>query len=96
MIVDPNLAGPENRPRQTVDVKVTFEIDRSGHLLSSAISQSSGDSAFDEAALAMLKRADPFPAPPTAVADDPRGMSFDFVVTSIGRSCTAGPAGEAG
>jgi len=36
--------------------------------------------AFDEAALAMLKRADPFPPPPPAIADAPEGLDFDFVV----------------
>ena len=79
-LFDKNKRYPENRPHQNIDVKVRFQIDRLGHLVSSAISQSSGDAAFDEAALAMLKRADPFPSPPRAIADAPEGLDFDFVV----------------
>jgi protein TonB len=80
VLFDKNKRYPENRPHRSIDVKVRFQIDRLGHLLSSSISQSSGDSAFDEAALAMLKRADPFPPPPPAIADAPQGLDFDFVV----------------
>jgi TonB family protein len=69
---------PANRPPRKEDVAVNFEIDRRGHLLSSRVTRSSGDVAFDEAALAMLKRADPLPPPPPAVADN--GLSFDMVV----------------
>ena len=69
---------PTNRGAQKILVEVTFEIDRLGHLLSSRVSKSSGDTAFDDAALAMLKRADPLPAPPPTVADD--GLSFTMGV----------------
>src|SRR5262249_50267662 len=60
---------PANRTAQKIEVLVTFEIDRLGRLMSSHVTKSSGDTAFDDAAIAMLKRADPLPAPPPTVAD---------------------------
>jgi periplasmic protein TonB len=56
----------------TVAIDVTF--DRFGHVLSSSVAQSSGDPAYDEAALAMMRRSDPVPRPPPAVADE--GLHF--------------------
>jgi protein TonB len=38
----------------------------------------SGDAAFDNAALAMLKRSDPLPQPPPLVADE--GLTFTLPV----------------
>ena len=75
---------PENRAAQRILVEVTFEIDRLGRLLSSRVSKTSGDAAFDEAALAMLKRADPLPPPPPEVADN--GLSFTRGVDFKGRN----------
>ena len=57
---------------------VTFALDRTGHILSSSVTRSSGDASFDEAALAMLKRSDPVPAPPALIADE--GLSFTLPV----------------
>jgi periplasmic protein TonB len=51
------------------DAGVFFQIDRQGHVLKSRIVQSSGSSAFDQEALAMIKRADPLPAPPSGLPD---------------------------
>jgi periplasmic protein TonB len=45
-------------------VHLLFLIDRSGKLLSSEITESSNVPAFDAEALAILKRAQPFPPPP--------------------------------
>jgi TonB family protein len=47
-------------------------------VLSATIAQSSGDASFDQAALAMMRRADPVPAPPALVADE--GLSFSLPV----------------
>ena len=55
-----------------------FELDRTGHVLSKSITRSSGDPSFDEAALAMMQRADPVPSPPPAVAD--AGLTFSMPV----------------
>jgi TonB family protein len=64
-----HLRYPATRTARKMEVLVTFEIDRLGNLLSSSVAKSSGDPSFDEAALAMLKRADPLPPPPPAIAD---------------------------
>lgn len=48
-------------------VQVAFAIDRSGNVLSSRVVGSSGDSALDAEAAAMIRRASPVPAPPPGV-----------------------------
>ena len=45
-----------------------------GSRLSASIVKGSGDTAFDEAALAMVRRSDPVPQPPPLIADE--GLSF--------------------
>jgi periplasmic protein TonB len=52
-----------------------FRIDRNGHVLESRISQSSGSPALDAETLAILKRADPFPAPPAGILDQQLSIS---------------------
>jgi TonB family protein len=47
-------------------------------VLSARVVQGSGDPAFDEAALAMMRRADPVPPPPPLIAD--AGLSFTMPV----------------
>jgi len=69
---------PPDRAPQEVQVVVNFVLDRVGHILSSRVVQSSGNDAFDTAALAMLQRANPVPAPPALVADE--GLSFTLPV----------------
>lgn len=69
---------PAGHSAKAADIIVSFELDRSGHILSSRVTRSSGDAAFDQAALAMLKRSDPVPAPPPLVADE--GLSFALPV----------------
>jgi protein TonB len=59
-----------------VVIDVTF--DRLGHVVASQIAESSGDAAYDEAALAMVRRSDPVPQPPPAVADE--GLHFTLPV----------------
>ena len=49
-----------------------------GHVLSANIVKGSGDTAFDEAALAMVRRSDPVPKPPPMIADD--GLNFTVPV----------------
>jgi periplasmic protein TonB len=60
---------PQARGEQGVTT-VVFTIDRQGHLLSSRVVHSAGSAILDEAALAMLRRAEPFPAPPLGIADE--------------------------
>jgi TonB family protein len=49
-----------------------------GHVLSASIVKGSGDTAFDEAALAMVRKSDPVPMPPPLIADE--GLSFTLPV----------------
>lgn len=62
------------------DAKVVIDVtfDRLGHVVSSSIAESSGDAAYDEAALAMVRRSDPVPQPPPPVADE--GLHFTLPV----------------
>jgi protein TonB len=49
---------------------LAFKVDRQGRLLSSRIERSSGSAVLDAEALALIGRAQPFPAPPTGIADE--------------------------
>jgi TonB family protein len=69
---------PANRQQKTAEIVVSFELDRTGHVISTGIVRGSGDAAFDEAALAMVKRSDPVPQPPPLVADE--GLNFTLPV----------------
>jgi protein TonB len=69
---------PPDRSQKTAEITVNFTIDRMGHVLSASIEKGSGDTAFDEAALAMVRRSDPVPQPPPRVADE--GLSFTLPV----------------
>ncbi len=69
---------PTDRANKATEITVTFELDRTGHIVSSGILHSSGDASFDEAALAMLRRSDPVPPPPPLVADE--GLTFTLPV----------------
>lgn len=69
---------PADRVGKAGEIVVSFVLDRTGHVLSSNIVTSSGDSALDAAALDMLKRSDPVPAPPALIADE--GLSFTLPV----------------
>lgn len=64
---------------QTGQAKVRFVIDRSGRLISRALAESAGSRPFDDAALAIIARAEPFPAPPSELKDD----SFSFTVPIV-------------
>jgi protein TonB len=48
-------------------VQVAFSIDRGGRVLSARLVGSSGDSALDEEAVGMIRRASPVPAPPAGI-----------------------------
>jgi TonB family protein len=69
---------PADRSNKQADIMVTFTLDRTGHVVSASVVTSSGDKAFDEAALTMMRRADPVPAPPALVADE--GLTFTLPV----------------
>lgn len=76
--LDKHKRYPSERQQKAAEIHVRFTLDRLGHVLSTAIEKSSGDRAFDEAALAMLRRSDPVPQPPPLIADE--GLSFTLPV----------------
>jgi len=76
--LDKHKRYPHERAQKSAEIYVRFTLDRMGHVLSTSIDKGSGDSALDEAALAMVKRSDPVPAPPPLVADE--GLSFTLPV----------------
>jgi periplasmic protein TonB len=69
---------PAGHSLDRVEILVNFIIDETGHVLSSKIIRSSGQTAFDEAALAMIRRSDPLPKPPPLVTQE--GLSFTLPV----------------
>jgi TonB family protein len=69
---------PVDRSQKSAEILVSFALDRMGHVLSASIVKGSGDSSFDQAALAMVRRSDPVPPPPPLVADE--GLSFTLPV----------------
>jgi TonB family protein len=66
------------RGSKSVEIPVSFVLDRKGHVLSASVVKGSGYPAFDEAALAMFRRSDPVPQPPPRVADE--GLNFTLTV----------------
>ena len=69
---------PADRNQQSAQILVSFVIDRLGQVQSVSVVKSSGDSVFDEAAIAMVRRSNPVPPPPPLVADD--SLSFTLPV----------------
>jgi protein TonB len=68
---------PEARARREQGVaQLAFSIDRERHVLSSRIVTSSGFPALDQETLALVQRAQPFPAPPPEIA----GTEIKFTV----------------
>lgn len=67
---------PENK-NKTATVKVSLVLDRRGKVLSVGVVGSSGDAAFDAAAVSMVHRSDPVPPPPAGLTDDQFNFSLD-------------------
>jgi protein TonB len=76
--LDKHKRYPAERSQKSAEIVVSFALDRMGHVLSASIVKGSGDTAFDQAALAMVRRSDPVPPPPPLVADE--GLSFTLPV----------------
>jgi protein TonB len=76
---------PVKSARRNAEVQVSFTLDRRGHLKVASVLRGSGDPAFDEAALAMLRRADPLPPPPTSVTDDELSFTVPIVYRVKGK-----------
>ena len=71
---------PGDRKSPSADVRIDFSIDHDGHILSTAVKQSSGDPAFDTAAQCMVERSNPLPPPPPSVNPDANVMKFTLPV----------------
>jgi TonB family protein len=76
--LDKHKRYPAERSLKSAEILVSFALDRMGHVLSTSIVKGSGDAAFDQAALAMVRKSDPVPPPPPAVADE--GLNFTLPV----------------
>jgi periplasmic protein TonB len=76
--LDKHKRYPADRGLKSAEIVVGFALDRTGRVLSAKIVRGSGDAAFDEAALAMIRRSDPVPQPPPLVADE--GLNFTLPV----------------
>ncbi|MCA6116239.1 energy transducer TonB [Bradyrhizobium sp. WSM 1738] len=65
-LVEKNKRYPEaaRAKREQGTAQVSFTLDRQGMVVGARVTQSSGSGALDEEAIALLKRAQPFPAPP--------------------------------
>jgi periplasmic protein TonB len=77
---------PSERLQKSAEIVVGFSLDRTGHVLSMSIVKGSGDATFDEAALAMIRRSDPVPQPPPAVADEGLNFTLPVIFRIKGRS----------
>jgi periplasmic protein TonB len=66
---------PSSRSAGVAGGVVAFYLDEAGHLTHQAVIQSSGSSALDAAAVAAVKRAAPFPAPPRGY---PHSILFSY------------------
>ncbi len=69
---------PENRNKDA-KVKVNLVLNRRGNVVSVDVAESSGDAAFDEVAVSMVRRSDPVPRPPAELTDDT--FNFDLELT---------------
>jgi protein TonB len=69
---------PTERSQRSAEILITLTLDRTGRVLTANITKSSGDDAFDHAAIAMVERASPVPPPPPLVADE--GLDFSLPV----------------
>ena len=76
--LDKHKKYPSASQQKSYEITVSFTIDRLGRVQSTSIVKGSGDAAFDAAALAMVRRSDPVPAPPPVIADE--GLSFTLPV----------------
>ncbi|MFL6820200.1 MAG: TonB family protein [Bradyrhizobium sp.] len=84
--LDKHKRYPAERSQKSAQIVVSFALDRMGHVLSTSIVQGSGDPAFDQAALAMVRRSNPVPPPPPDVADEGLNFTLPVIFRIKGRS----------
>jgi periplasmic protein TonB len=71
---------PQNKSKAT-KVKVSLVLNRRGNVVSVDVLESSGDATFDDAAISMIRRSDPVPAPPAELTDDQFSFNLDVNFT---------------
>jgi TonB family protein len=76
---------PQDKNKSTT-VRVSLVLNRRGNVVSVDVAESSGDPAFDEAAVSMIRRSDPVPLPPAGLTDDQFSFSLDVKFTKPKRS----------
>jgi protein TonB len=84
--LDKHKRYPAERSQKSAEIVVGFVLDRMGHVLSTSIVKGSGDDAFDQAALAMVRKSDPVPPPPPLVADEGLNFTLPVIFRVKGRS----------
>jgi TonB family protein len=62
--------------KKAATVRLNLVLNRLGNVVSVSVAESSGDSAYDDAAISMVRRSDPVPRPPAGLTDD----QFAFVL----------------
>ncbi len=68
---------PQVKKHKTATVKVSLVLNRLGNVVSVGVLESSGDAAFDEAAISMIRRSDPVPRPPAELTQDQFSYSLN-------------------
>jgi periplasmic protein TonB len=71
---------PKDKSKST-RVKVSLVLNRRGNVVSVDVAESSGDPAFDDAAVSTIRRSDPVPKPPAGLTDDQFSFSLYFNFT---------------
>lgn len=72
---------PEGKEPHNQTAKVSFSLNRRGNVISVDVVQSSGDAAYDAAAVSMVHKSDPFPTPPAALTQDQFERTVDIIFT---------------
>jgi periplasmic protein TonB len=67
---------PKDKNKST-KVRISLVLNRRGNVISADVAESSGDPAFDDAAVSMIRRSDPVPKPPAGLTDDQFSFSLD-------------------
>lgn len=68
---------PKVKKNKTATVKVHLTLNRLGNVVQVGVLQSSGDTAFDDAAIDMIRHSDPVPRPPAELTDDTFSYSLN-------------------
>ena len=68
---------PKVKKNKSATVKVQLTLNRLGNVVQVGVLRSSGDTAFDEAAIDMIRRSDPVPRPPAELTDDTFSYSLN-------------------